>query len=507
MNRITFLEQKVASFQHNKASGKDPAPSKGIDSSTWDLAGVFIPNNQRKKEENSLEKTIYGSIYYRNKSYPFFLEGDRVNIVGQAWQYQETFCDIGEEETISGVTSDNQHILFLKCKGHLASLRQKAWFCISGYILSRGNTGASYDFNFEKVSFYGDALNAFCLPQQALKTDSDPCNWDSQTTIEKSPLKATTISFGYKECICKLDIPGRVSTQPGKADITHASSSFSFEFSTPQPCVELIQYWLALSDFLSFINYGTDISFDKIILSSRNSNGSFVLSADACILSDEREYLLRSQINRITIDDIPSEQLGALFSKIADLRKTDSRINNYFPRNYIEEIYITPNQWLVKAMTFEGLFKKCYPNFKQDTNHDFQVAKQAVLNALNEVDQGQMSKRQCNYFTDCINQIKHYEGRLEEMLNSTVNKYQEPLHCILDFNDTNHHINRRDYGSIYSKYRNKIAHGDIERIGDKEIAVYRVLQSVIYFMLLEGVELDTNTLQGFANKLFLLRSR
>lgn len=265
-----------------------------------------------------MSSTIYGSINYKGKAYPFFLEGRKVNIVGSAWEYYEDFQDTNEEESISGITADNKQILFLRCKFSPSPLQQKVWFSSIGYLLSSGNVGEPYSFIFEKVSFYSDALNAFYPPQKAMKTDLDWRNWDGRMTIELKPFEKTAISFDYKDCKCKLNMSRYVTTQVGKSNIGNINSAFSFEFNTAQHCKELPQYWLALFDFLSFVNYGTDIKFDKIILSSKREDGLFAHCADAYIFSDKEEYLQRSPLNTITVDDIPLDKLGAVFSKIAN---------------------------------------------------------------------------------------------------------------------------------------------------------------------------------------------
>lgn len=450
-----------------------------------------------------MSSTIYGSITCKDRLYPFFLEGRRVNIVGKAWEYYEDFHDTDEEESISGVTADNQQILFLRCKFFLSSLQQKVWFSPIGYILSSGNVGNPYNYTFEKISFYSDALNAFFPPQKAMATDSDWRNWDGRMTIELKPFETTAISFDYKECIGKLNISRYVTTQAGKSDIGNINSSFLFEFNVAQPCKDLPQYWLALFDFLSFINYGTNIKFNKITLSNRQANGLFTHCADAYIFSDKGEYLPKSVLNTITVNDIPLDRLGAVFSKIATLRSSDKRLCYYFPENYKEGFRVDANRWLIKAMTFEGLFRDCYPDFKQNNKEQFRVAKLAALDALNSVDQSRMGKNERKYFCDCQKQIERYEGLLTEMLNFIVKKYKIALDDLLSYNHKECHMNLNDYGEIYSNYRNKLAHGDIEPIGEKEGAVYRVLQAAIYFLLLEGTDLGSDVLRVIAKKLFL----
>lgn len=446
--------------------------------------------------------TVYGSIKYKGKSYPFFLEERRVNIVGSAWEYYEDFQYVDEEESISGVTSDNRDILFLNCRFFFSSLYQKVWFCPIGYILSSENVGNPYDFTFEKASFYSDALNSFYPPQRAMSADVDWKNWDGSMKVEFKPFEETGLSFDYKKSTCRLNISRYVITQEGKSDLGNINAAFSFELGVKGSCKELPQYYLALFDFLSFINYGTNIKFDKIVLYKRRKDKWFHC-ADTYMFSDKEEYLPRPPLNTLTINDIPLDKLGIVFSKIANLRGNDKRLGYYFPENYKEGFRVDASRWLVKAMTFEGLFRDCYPDFKQNKKKQFRTAKKMALDALNAFDHIQMSKREYEYFNDCKRQIEYYEGLLEEMVSFIIEKYGDALDNLLSSNHKEYGVLPSAYGKIYSSYRNKIAHGDIDPISEKEVAVYRVLQAAIYFLLLEDTELDINTLRTIANKLFL----
>ena len=450
-----------------------------------------------------MAEIIYGSIFYKDKSYPFFLDGHRVYVVGSAWEYREDFKDADIEETIFGITSGNREIMFLRCKFGMASFQQRIWFSPIGYVLSRGNVGEPYDFTFEKISFYSEALNSFFPPQAALKTDFDLNNWNGKMSVILKPFEETDISFDYKECKCQINISRYINVKSGKSDLGNINSVFSFEFSTAQHTRELPQYWLALFDFLSFINYGKDIVFDKITLGKKREDGLFEYIADACIFSNRKEYTPKALPNTLIVDDIPSGKLAEIFSTIASLRGSDSRLHYYFPENFKESRWIDATRWLTVAINFDGLSTKCYPNFKQTENQPFGSAKAVALDALNTVDQGNMSAKERKYFRKCCEQIERYEGRLEEMLNFVVKKYECALEDILQFNLREHGVETNAYGEIYSEYRNKIAHGEILPIGDHEKAVYRVLQATVYFMILEGADLDSNTLRIIAKKLFL----
>ena len=56
---------------------------------------------------------------------------------------------------------------------------------------------------------------------------------------------------------------------------------------------------------------------------------------------------------------------------------------------------------------------------------------------------------------------------------------------------------------IYAEYRNKLAHGTINPLGDNEIEVYRLLRAMIYILLLNDIKLDEKILSKIINKVFL----
>lgn len=451
-----------------------------------------------------MAEIIYGSLTYKNNSYPFMLDGRRVYIVGKAWDYFDDYKDADYEETIMGTTSANRQIMFLRCKFERSLFQQKIWFSPIGYILSCNNIGEPYDFTFEMLSFYADAINSFYPPKLAMETACDEDNWNGSMMIGFKPFNETEISFNYKDSKCRINISRFVSYQTFNTDVGKVNSHFSFEFENTRYGIELLQYWLALFDFISFINYGTDITFDSVTLGKRRTDGLFEHCADAFIFSNREEYTQRNPQNAVTVEDIPKDKLGSMFTKIASLRGNDNRLPFYFPDVFRSRYRIDATQWFITAMNFDGLFASSFPDFKQNHNEHFQTAKSEALNALNKVDKSAFSKKVSKYFNDCCDQINRYEGLLEEKLNFIVKTYHNPLEDILNSNLKKYNTQISDYGKIYSKYRNKIAHGDVQPLSNDEIAVYVVLQAAVYFLLLKDIDLDGDTLKTIVNKLFLL---
>lgn len=79
-----------------------------------------------------MAEIIYGSLTYKNNTYPFLLDGRCVYIIGKAWEHFDFFKDADYEEVLSGVTSDNRQIMFLHCKFKRFFFSKKYGFHRSG---------------------------------------------------------------------------------------------------------------------------------------------------------------------------------------------------------------------------------------------------------------------------------------------------------------------------------------------------------------------------------------
>ena len=88
---------------------------------------------------------------------------------------------------------------------------------------------------------------------------------------------------------------------------------------------------------------------------------------------------------------------------------------------------------------------------------------------------------------------KLFGGVLEEKFNFVLNSNPKILKT----------SSKQNYGKIYAEYRNKLAHGTINPLGDNEIEVYRLLRAMIYILLLDDIKLDEKILSKIIKKVFL----
>ena len=445
---------------------------------------------------------LSGKIFYNDKDYPFVIDNQIVKLIGRPFEYFEDFRNVQEAETIYGITSENRYIVFMHCKFNSNFWGYVDSITTCGYAISSSNMGNQCNFNFKKCSFTSDAINVFYSPQKAIEHYTDFNDGNGQMKIKIQPFSENTKSFNYGDAECQISISRGVNLKKELTAIGKVTSVFSMIYKSSQSIIRIIDNYCAIFDFLSFLNYSTSISFNDIYLSRKDDDGQYEKIADVHFFRKDTEYK-NNGLSSVTIDDIPENKLEALFSKVVSLRKSDGRLRYYFSKsNYISEC-IDPGKWLIAAINFEGLFTSTFPNYKSNNKISFCNVKRRILEEFDKNSVNVFSKEEKKYYNDFKKLIINYEGILEEKFNYLVKKNLSALSTVLQYNETKLNINSSDnYGKLYADYRNKIAHGSVEPLSNKEVAIYRLLIPMIYLLLLHSIDLTQDELKIIVDKLF-----
>lgn len=439
---------------------------------------------------------ITGTFFLNENKYQFTLNNFYVKVAEPNSLYMDDFKDIDQIESIKGITSDGRDILLIQC-----SFIKNIIFCnsfnIQCFILS--NSLTPFDFMIDRITFYSPAINTFFSPKYARQI-VDNKDSTGEFTLRIAPFKNTEFKFDYNNVECELNVERYINLKQESSEIGTLKSIFSFNFPNPIFADIIPHYSIAFFDFFSFLNCNKSIPIDKIVLYSRDKNNKRIKTAYAYIHLQPSNYK-NTALDSITIDDIESEKIGALFSKISNLRKLDNRIHLYFPKEKSELYYIDPAKWLLLAICFEGLFSEVYPDFKSKTKASFTEVKNQMLDKINELEYNSGKKK--DYFEKLKRQIEIYDGILEEKFNYVLTNNRTPLENILSFNMAEYHtVDKENYGNIYMNYRNKLAHGNIESMTNKELAVSRLIRPMIYLLLLNDLDFSLKNLTSIIHKLF-----
>ena len=440
-------------------------------------------------------KTINGTFYYNDKKFNFSLDNYLVTILESDSFFIDDFHNIGILDSIAGNTTDGRSILLIQCDFGKNFLFSNT-FSIQCFVIT--NNPVDFDFMINRISIYSPAINTFFPPKQAQHHFFN--HKTGESTIKISPLKDTKLSFAYKNIECELNIERSITLTRTSNEIGSLITYFAFNFSNSLYASETTKYCLAFFDFFSFLNCNRSIPFDKIVLYAKGKTTKYERVAYAYIHIDKHNYK-NTEFDSITIDDISPKNAGVLFNKIANLREHDNKIQLYFPKEKSDLYYINPAKWLLLSITFEGLFTESYPNFKSKIKPSFDEVKTQMLYKVNELSYNRGKKKE--YFLKLKEQIENYNGLLSEKFNYVLNHNKDYLKNILSFNKIQHNITDKDnYGEIYSSYRNKLAHGDIQPFSPKEIAVARLLRPMIYLLLLNDINIPSESIIRIIQKLF-----
>ena len=445
-----------------------------------------------------MEKIIYGTIVINDKEYPFLLEGHIVKIVTHSAIFMPDFQNETVIESIQGITHDNRDIMFLNCEFIKSFWGRPYMFTVDGYILSMNNC-KEYSFQIDSLAFYSDAINMFYPPQRA----RDIGDWRDPSTERKiSFLKTneTVLPFEFNGDKYSFSTDYSVNLRYGSKELGNILSKIKVEFPQPIMPVTILDYTRKIYDFLVFVNYSSNIRFDDIYLYQRNKEGLYEKCATLNIFQNTGNYE-NDELTSLTIDDIDKEKIAQLFEVATSIRCGKNKMQLYYPDNKKDRRQTDPIKWLTKALAFEGLFQEKFSDHKAKENLSFSKIKKDILDSISTV-QGE-NKKERKYCEDFKNHIERYDGILEEKFNFAQIRYEKYIKNILQGNLQHYNVPANsNYGNIYMKYRNNVAHGNVLPLSDKEIAVYRIMETMIYLMLLEDVNLSEEELHAVVKKLF-----
>lgn len=445
-----------------------------------------------------MEKIIYGTIVINDKEYPFLLEGHIVKIVTHSAIFMPDFQDENVIESIQGITHDNRDIMFLKCEFIKSFWGRPYMFTVDGYILSMNNC-KKYGFRIDSLEFYSDAINMFYPPQQA-RSINDWMDTSKERQITFLPTNKTGCSFELNRDKYSFSIGYSVNLRYGSKGLGELSSKIAIEFEHPIAPIKTFDYVRKIYDFLVFVNYSSNIRFDDIYINQRNKEGLYEKCATLNFFQNTGTYE-NNELTSLTIDDIDKDKLAQLFIVATSVRCGKNKMQLYYPDNKKDRRRIDPIKWLSKALAFEGLFEEKYPEHKAKENPSFSKIKADILKNVSTVTG--KNKKERKYCDDFKTHIERYDGNLEEKFNFVKKRFADYINKTMQDNQSDYKVLLdANYGKIYMNYRNNVAHGNVLPLGDKEIAVYRIMETLIYLMLLEDVKLSEEELYTVVKKLF-----
>lgn len=463
---------------------------------------------------------VMGKLFgLEDEAVSFVLEDDVITLITETNFKSALLAPIQNFDFVYGETNTYRNIVLFD-----VVYRKTSSLSIAGWAISKSNVEPDDLKTFDAITFSGKCLDAFYSPQNAFKFEKNAEElWDNN---EKSrALSRVTRDFteyvkdfdveieGIKIHI-KFNIYISYNLQRNVRSIGEATPLMQFEFEQSQDIGKLARLYLFAFDFMKFLSFRQNISFDKIYLKrliteGRNA-GKYDNSAEVYFLTvpDTSKYNLTER-EVITIDDV-GHNLPNLFQNICKRRVEGIVDDLYIPLNNADARRVSYSSFLSSALSFEGEYTRLYPNEKSEKDKIFEEIKKNVLENIRDQENkfventAKEFKRAKKVVGQIEELIENLDSSLEEKFNRALKRYANIIDEFieeiekLELGGTQ----KNNWGRILSNMRNHIGHGNPLPIDKKHVAVFRITKCLIYVLILKNSGLEDENIKAIIKKLF-----
>jgi hypothetical protein len=394
---------------------------------------------------------------------------------------------------------------------------------VAGWAISKSNVNPDNLKTFDAINFSGKCLDVVYSPQNAFKWEEDAEKlWDNGgDRLPNRNLKKFSeygrdfdVEIEGLKIHIKFDINVNYNLYREKRSIGEATPLMQFQFESAQDIKDLPKFYLYAFDLMKFFSFRKNVSFDKIYLSRKitegESAGKYDKSAEVYFHTNP-EALKYNLIERkvVTIEDI-GEAFPKLFENICKRRVEGIVDDLYIPLNDSEARTVTYSSFLSAALSFEGEYTRLYPDQQSERDKVFEEIKKDVLEYISEQEKKFVgySKTEVGKAKKAIKQMKkqiiNLESSLEAKFNRARKKYKNILSAFIKEIENQELKGERinNWGECLSNMRNHIGHGNPLLIERKHVAVFRITKCLIYILILRSSGVTEEKTKSIIKKLF-----
>ena len=478
-----------------------------------------------------MRNIICGDIEYDNIKYKFdFRDNILILLPEELQEYTRWYFEhLGKKEkfeyvNIEGVTNSGWSICFIHVKfSHLGRGALQAF--VPGYAICKTNAISPVPKceQIEKIRFFGSCLDKFYYPKKIIETNDFLHSEDIKIEIKKQKLKTDDFIVNKD----KFSF-GVFSTVPYTSNINivlDVSSYLEIKFNGCKSVAEIVEYYLDVKKFFSFINNRKYIKFDKIVafrsddvnygISDQDDIRSTEIEFEFSFVDPDEKFDLNNSLNNVRLED-----LGNKFSRVYKEVTKKKFLTEYYPLSIKDDHFINNDKYTSVASAFESEFNKLYVNFKSTISSEYSEIKKLILKSISNKKSRTNKKiksnngkennkslkttiKECDYFSKII---KNIDGTLHEKIVYCYKKYNKIIECKKDTLLKNYELDKAKSGLLADKVvkrRNDIAHGNgTNQFDALEIIAYELLRMCIYCITLERCNFSEDKIKEFINKIF-----
>lgn len=471
---------------------------------------------------------ICGDLEHDNIKYKFDFRNNILVLVPEKlesypkWQFEH----IGKKEeskciNIEGTTNLGQYICFVHVKFSDIGRGILQAF-VPAYIICKSNLISPLPKceNIEKIKIYGECLDKFYFPKRII----DNNDFFSEETAKFEVKKMKTDDFIVKNDKFSYGVSWNIPISSNINVVLDVKSYLEVNFKNLKDIDDILEYYLKIKKFFSFINNRKYIKFNKFIASKKiklnydiNSESTELkeIYFEFFFVEPDEKIDLSKSINYIHLEDLNNK-----FTEIYNIVTENDFLTEYYPLSESDNRYVDNDKFLKVASAFESEFDKANPNYKSSNSVEYDFVKKKILNNIslekqknnNEILSSDDSlkikslkkiNKEYSYFEKII---KNIDGTLQEKIVFCLKKYGNIIDSKKELLIKNYDIEKVKDGVLaeaFKNRRNKISHGKgTDIFSNAEIIAYELLRLCIYCLTLERCNLNTNDIKMIIEKIF-----
>ncbi|HIT10358.1 MAG TPA: hypothetical protein IAC24_02010 [Candidatus Onthousia faecigallinarum] len=478
-----------------------------------------------------MSKIICGELTFNNIKYKFdFRDNILVLLPDELQEYTKWhFEHIGAREkfdyvNIDGTTNNGWYICFIHVKfSYLGRGILQAF--IPGYVICKANGISPLPIcdNIEKLRFYGTCLDKFYYPKRIIETSDFLHSDDIKFEVNKNKLKTEDFIVN-KDKFC-FGVYWKAPYSSNINVVLDVASFLEINFNNCKNINEIVEYYLNVKKFFSFINNRKYVKFDKIVAyKNEQINYGFKehddirnteIEFEFFFVDPEDKFDLNNSLNTIHIEDLDNK-----FSKLYKIITDKDFLTEYYPLSTQDNNYIDNEKYINVSSAFESEFDKLYPKFKSTFSAEYSEVKKSILKFIankknrtnkkiklstdkNELTSMKKVIKECEYFSKIIKKI---DGSLQEKIVYSYKEYNDIIGSKKKELMKNYELVKASPGILADKFvkrRNDISHGNgTEQFTSFEIISYELMRMSIYCITLERIKMSKEKMKNFIDKLF-----
>lgn len=473
---------------------------------------------------------ICGDTEFNGKKYKFDYRNNVLVLIPETMEkfikWRFAHLDIKEKNdyvNLEGITNSGYYICFIHVIfSEIGSGVLQAF--VPGYAICKANGISPVPKleNIEKITLYGDCLDKFYYPKKIIDFNDI---FSPKLRLELDKEKNKTRNFTINKDIYAFGIHWNIPHSSNINQVLDVYSYLDVRFNEKKDINEIVEYYLNIKKFFSFINNRKYIKFEKILaykkelvdygIGAEKNIHETTIEFEIYFVDPDEKFDIDKSLNAVRLEDIEDE-----FTKLYKKVTNKEFLTEYYPLSKKDDRYIDDRKFANVASAFESEFNKLFPKYKSDVCEEYKEVKKMILRTISNkrikskrlIEKSEAEEemrylknviKKCDYFSKVISKI---EGTLQEKIIYSYDRYSYVINKTRQNLMRNYSIKKLRDGTLaaqFAKRRNDISHGNYtENFSEIEIIAYELIRICIYSLTLERCGFSNNKIKALVDKIF-----